>query len=166
MQRYIERSEPPVKCLSYVNRLLFHLNIFIIKDMNNLMNFNFANSQLCSSYLPYRWIVLSFIPERQDTSFQAVILYNYVANVDYNTKECSQKMMSAGRTNMSHYTFLNIFYDYDIATWFHRPVTVDAHSKAWTVFARSNAGIVGSNPTQGTDVCVVCVYSVFLLFCV
>jgi hypothetical protein len=28
---------------------------------------------------------------------------------------------------------------------------------------RSNAGIVGSNPTQGMDVCIVCVYSVFML---
>jgi hypothetical protein len=34
------------------------------------------------------------------------------------------------------------------------PITVAAWSKAWTVFARSNAGIVGSNPTQGIDVCV------------
>jgi hypothetical protein len=31
--------------------------------------------------------------------------------------------------------------------------------------ARSNAGIVGSNPTQGMDVCIVCVFSVFVLFC-
>jgi hypothetical protein len=31
--------------------------------------------------------------------------------------------------------------------------------------ARSNAGIVGSNTTQGTDICV-CVYSVFVLSCV
>jgi hypothetical protein len=29
-----------------------------------------------------------------------------------------------------------------------------ARSKAWTFFARSNAGIVGSNPTWGMDVCV------------
>jgi hypothetical protein len=36
---------------------------------------------------------------------------------------------------------------------------------AWTIFARCNAGIVGSNPTQGMDVCV-CVYSVFVLSCV
>jgi hypothetical protein len=36
---------------------------------------------------------------------------------------------------------------------------VIARSKAWTVFARSNAGIVGSNPTQGMDVYV-------RLFCV
>jgi hypothetical protein len=28
-----------------------------------------------------------------------------------------------------------------------------ARSKAWTVFARSNAGIVGSNPIQGMDDC-------------
>jgi hypothetical protein len=44
------------------------------------------------------------------------------------------------------------------------PITVAARSKARTVFAPSNAGIVGSNPTQGMDVCIMCVYSVFLLF--
>jgi hypothetical protein len=39
------------------------------------------------------------------------------------------------------------------------PITVAARSKAWTVFARLSAGIVGSNFTQGMDVCV-------RLFCV
>jgi hypothetical protein len=45
-------------------------------------------------------------------------------------------------------------------TWFEGPnnslwpLTVAAQSKAWTVFARSDAGIVGSNPTQGMYVCV------------
>jgi hypothetical protein len=34
------------------------------------------------------------------------------------------------------------------------PVAVTARSKAWTVFTHSNTGIVGSNPTQGMDVCV------------
>jgi hypothetical protein len=38
-------------------------------------------------------------------------------------------------------------------------IAVAARSKAWTVFARSNTGIVGSNPTTGIDVCV-------RLFCV
>jgi Na+-transporting NADH:ubiquinone oxidoreductase subunit NqrD len=32
------------------------------------------------------------------------------------------------------------------------PVTVAERSKACTVFARSEAGIVNSNPTQGTDI--------------
>jgi hypothetical protein len=41
-----------------------------------------------------------------------------------------------------------------------RSIRVAARSKAWTVFDRSNTGIVGSNPTQGMDVCV---YSVFVL---
>jgi hypothetical protein len=41
----------------------------------------------------------------------------------------------------------------------NRPITVAARSKARTVFARSNAGILGSNPTQSMDVCV-------RLFCV
>jgi hypothetical protein len=44
-------------------------------------------------------------------------------------------------------------------------IKVAARSKGWTVFARSNAGVVGSNPTEGMDVCVR-VYSVFLLSCV
>jgi hypothetical protein len=39
------------------------------------------------------------------------------------------------------------------------PITVAMLSKALNVFARSNAGIVCSNPTQGMDVCV-------RLFCV
>jgi hypothetical protein len=45
------------------------------------------------------------------------------------------------------------------------PITVAAPPKALIVFARSNAGIVGSKPTQGMDVCV-CVYSLFVLSCV
>jgi hypothetical protein len=40
-----------------------------------------------------------------------------------------------------------------------RPVTVAAPFKAWTEFARSHTGIVGSNPTQSMDVHV-------RLFCV
>jgi hypothetical protein len=40
-----------------------------------------------------------------------------------------------------------------------------ARSKARTVFARSNSGIVGSNPTQGMDVCV-CLFSVCVVLCV
>jgi hypothetical protein len=45
------------------------------------------------------------------------------------------------------------------------PITLAARSKAWTVFACSRTGIVGSNPTRGMDVCVrlfcVCVGSGF-----
>jgi hypothetical protein len=39
------------------------------------------------------------------------------------------------------------------------PITVTVRCKAWSVFARSNTGIVVSNPTWGMDVCV-------RLFCV
>jgi hypothetical protein len=41
----------------------------------------------------------------------------------------------------------------------NQPITAVARSKEWTIFARLNDGIVGSNPTQGMDVCVF-VYSV------
>jgi hypothetical protein len=37
-------------------------------------------------------------------------------------------------------------------------ITVAAKCNAWTVFAHSNTGIVGSNPTRGMDICA-------LLFC-
>jgi hypothetical protein len=37
---------------------------------------------------------------------------------------------------------------------FNVPIKVAARSKAWTVFARSNTGIVCSNPTRDMDVCV------------
>jgi hypothetical protein len=40
-----------------------------------------------------------------------------------------------------------------------KPITVAAQSKAWPVFARSNTGVAGSNPTGGMDVCL-------RLFCV
>jgi hypothetical protein len=33
-------------------------------------------------------------------------------------------------------------------------ITVVARSKAWNVFARSNIGIVGSNPTESMDICL------------
>jgi hypothetical protein len=42
-------------------------------------------------------------------------------------------------------------------------IIVAARSKARNVFARSNTGIVASNPTRGIDICV---YSVFVLSCV
>jgi hypothetical protein len=46
-----------------------------------------------------------------------------------------------------------------------KPITVAARSKACTVFARSNTGIVGSNPTRGTNVCVL-LYCVCVVLCV
>jgi hypothetical protein len=44
------------------------------------------------------------------------------------------------------------------------PVTVAEVSKACTAFACSEAGIVGSNPTQGMDVWYVYVYILCLCF--
>jgi hypothetical protein len=37
------------------------------------------------------------------------------------------------------------------------PVTVAERSEAYTVFTRSEAGTMGSNPTQGMDVQCLCV---------
>jgi hypothetical protein len=43
------------------------------------------------------------------------------------------------------------------------PIIVTERYTAWIVLARSNTGIVGSNPTWGKDVRV---FSVFVLYCV
>jgi hypothetical protein len=39
-----------------------------------------------------------------------------------------------------------------------KPITVAARSRAWTVFARSNTGIVGSNPTLKAWISVLCAF--------
>jgi hypothetical protein len=61
---------------------------------------------------------------------------------------------------------ITIFLDLSILTiqW-RRSQWPAARSKAWTVFSRSKAGIVGSHPTQSMDVRV-CIYPVLVLFCV
>jgi hypothetical protein len=44
------------------------------------------------------------------------------------------------------------------------PITVATRSKAWTAFARSNAGIVGQTPIKAwMSVCIYAVF-VFVLF--
>jgi hypothetical protein len=45
------------------------------------------------------------------------------------------------------------------------PITLAARSKASTVFARSNARIVGSNLTQGMDVCMR-LFTVSVVLCI
>jgi hypothetical protein len=42
------------------------------------------------------------------------------------------------------------------------PIKVAVQYEAWTVFT----GIGDLNPTQGVDICIVCVYSVVVSFCV
>jgi hypothetical protein len=47
--------------------------------------------------------------------------------------------------------------------YIYAPVTIPARSKACTVFARSEAGIVGSNPIQGMDVGCLCLFCVCIV---
>jgi hypothetical protein len=66
------------------------------------------------------------------------------------------------QTNVSTSSFSNIHFS--IILPYQRsnadlPITVSARSKAWTVFACSNTGIVGSHPIRVIGVCV-------RLFCV
>jgi hypothetical protein len=47
-----------------------------------------------------------------------------------------------------------MYYTREACCAMYGPITVASQFKAWTVFARSNTGIVDSNPTQGMGVCV------------
>jgi hypothetical protein len=51
------------------------------------------------------------------------------------------------RIYFKFYTFLGTSFE-------RRSITVAAWSKVWTVFVRSNVGVMGLNPTQVMDVCV------------
>jgi hypothetical protein len=67
-----------------------------------------------------------------------------------NQRNCNSGWKQLGVTHDSNGSFVS-------RTTEMMPITV-----AWTVFTRSNAGIVGSNPTQGMNVCLrfFCVYVV------
>jgi hypothetical protein len=71
-------------------------------------------------------------------------------------------------------TFKNYYFNFIVqgssnmdAVCANMPVTVAEWSKAWTVLARLDVGIVDSNPTRGMDVYVyVYLHSMFVLSCV
>jgi hypothetical protein len=56
--------------------------------------------------------------------------------------------------NEAAYGCFKMVYRYFPGRFHQLPITVAARCKAWTVFARSNTGVVGSNPIRGMDVCV------------
>jgi hypothetical protein len=57
-------------------------------------------------------------------------------------------------SNDSTWVILGCIYKYIYTLNVTQPITMAALSKAWTVFARSKAGIADSNPSQGMDVCM------------
>jgi hypothetical protein len=63
--------------------------------------------------------------------------------------------------NRMRLSIMNCTYTYVLVLYMHMDSGADHSGRA--VFALSNTGIVGSNPTQGMDVYV---YSVFVLSCV
>jgi hypothetical protein len=59
--------------------------------------------------------------------------------------------------------YCNLRHQYQIPILFTIYITVAARSEARNVFTRSDAGIMGSNPTQGMDLW--CVYAFILSLC-
>jgi hypothetical protein len=75
--------------------------------------------------------------------------YNLMKLIFYSAYIVYMHCITVARTTMNcRCRFIKIYCSY---TW-NVPVTVAERSKAWTVFARADAGTVGSNPPQGMDV--------------
>jgi hypothetical protein len=51
-------------------------------------------------------------------------------------------------------TYFSLHLEFKECNTFQLSITLVARFKAWTVFARSNTGIMSSHPTWGMDVCV------------
>jgi hypothetical protein len=94
----------------------------------------------------YNWRILELIEHRRVESRETSVLWWLV---------CVSGSLGKSEIYSYFLCFEGLFY-HAVSSW---PITVAARSKAWTVFARSNTGVVSSNPTQGMDVCV-------RLFCV
>jgi hypothetical protein len=67
------------------------------------------------------------------------------------TEQCMSEEWLIHKILVTLYLIIYIYYCTLRST---QPITETARSKAWTIFARLNNGIVGSNPTRGMDFCV------------
>jgi hypothetical protein len=106
-----------------------------------------------------------FLHERDRSSFTATQnqIYSifvwgyYFINVSYfsfrfQVYKLTQQIRTRKKSRANMATgIVKLFLPLHLYFW---PITETARSKAWTVFDRSNAEIVGSNPSQGTNVCV------------
>jgi hypothetical protein len=107
---------------------------------------------LLSSDIWRRIILLMFADMVEEVKLGTVLLAFIVWGLDYILHTVSGRVCAYfwHKSNWQESDLRNNLRLYAM-TWL---ITVAGRSKAWTVFARSNAGIVGSNPTQGMDVCV------------
>jgi hypothetical protein len=100
---------------------------------------------------------------------------NFLANVQDYATHTEKKLEHRDRNIMlqksvntnKHNIITTIGYEQECKTKYrnqtkYQPIRLAARSNARTVFARSNIGIVSSNPTRGMDVCLrlfyVCVF--------
>jgi hypothetical protein len=66
--------------------------------------------------------------------------------------KCNTNIYIAPKRDLNKYEMWHLNIMWGLVAY--PPITVAARPKAWTVFASSNTGIVGSNPIRDMDVCV------------
>jgi hypothetical protein len=128
--------------------------------MNNEIYILITTATGCE--LDDRWIGVRFSAEARDFSLHCIVQTGSGDHpVSYRTGTGGRFPREEIDRDMLMTTYLHLVLSLTIRGSIHSfpLITVAARSKAWTVFLRSNAAIVGSNPTRGMDVCV-------RLFCV
>jgi hypothetical protein len=97
-------------------------------------------------------------------------ILNTCKNMSTNVERCKRVLLGGIYLQKRATTYCNAVWAYSkFLHWISRnfglvvteiPITVAVRSKVWNIFACSNTGIVGSNPTRDMYVCV---YSMFVL---
>jgi hypothetical protein len=109
--------------------------------------------------------------ENPITNSNPIFSHSYASQYTYNKHDVSEVCSVPILAIDLHCTYVYIYSVYIRSPFISEvndsgPVMIAEPSKAWTVFARSDAVIVGSNPASGMDVWCVYVCTRACLFCV
>jgi hypothetical protein len=144
----------------------FYLNFWHMYFITNVIPATFLSQQRCLSFhLQQKSRVYDYINNYLYQQYTRIFICNRSTILKLHSLSWRCWPMNGHfkllllRNRMQAYLQVSTLITFNI---FQVSTTVAARSKTWTVFVRSNIGIVGSNATQGMDVCVslLCVYDV------
>jgi hypothetical protein len=101
-----------------------------------------------------------FLNSSDKSNFTGYLINQSITGFRCRTR-CSVFTYDAACQRQMWECYMLIFWEFSIVN-LYLLTKVAALSMAWSVFASSNTGIAGSNPTRGMDICV-CLFRVFVL---
>jgi hypothetical protein len=102
------------------------------------------------------------LPKDPEVCLSYEIMSHYLISLRCSVKNYCQTKTSSGIDEI----FDGLNEELRVSNGPEMPVTVAERSKSWTFFARSEAGIMDSNPTQGMDFwCVCAFFCIYVVLC-